>query len=299
MVAEHQKEKDEKRKLEESIKTENSKNAKCFQDTVTLCIQQESKIQNLTKEKLHLSDENKRLKTELEKTKAEFQIMHFDGFQPETFRSRDQNFETLLKKEIAAKIERDNQTMKTVLDEYTRMSNQNKNLTLENKSLTKKQNSMKSIAEQGRLLMEAIGLPAIEGNSNVSPPLEPPPSAAPPRKRQKTGTPKAKKDTIENTTAHSSTKLPKLKNKPKNDDTAKKSKKRSRSNSNENPPGTTKQTGNSSSYWDTYGNIFAPGSSRGPSQQNDQKSKTNEAFENTAYEGKKRFGKWNEAGDSD
>ena len=184
--------------------------------------------------------------------------------------------------------------MKTVLEEYTRMSNQNKNLTLENKALTEKQNSMKSIAEQGRLLMEAIGLPAIEENTNVSPPVEPSPTAAPPRKRQKTGTPEAKKDTIENTTAHLSTKL---KNKPKNEDTAKKSKKRSRSNSNENPPGTTKQTGNSSSYWDTYGNIFAPGSSRGPSQQNDQKSKTNEAFEHTAYEGKKRFGKWNE-GDS-
>ena len=87
MVAEHQKEKDEKRKLEESIKTENSKNAKCFQDTVTLCIQQESKIQNLTKEKLHLSDENKRLKTELEKTKAEFQIMHFDRFQDISYKS--------------------------------------------------------------------------------------------------------------------------------------------------------------------------------------------------------------------
>lgn len=72
MVAENQKEKDEKRKLEESIKTENSKNAKCFQDTVTLCLQQDTKIQNLTKENSLLSDENKKLKAELEKTKVEF-----------------------------------------------------------------------------------------------------------------------------------------------------------------------------------------------------------------------------------
>ena len=202
------------------------------------------------------------------------------------------NFKTHSKKEIAAKIERDNQTMKTVLEEYTKMSNQNANLTLENKALMEKQNSMKSIAEQGRLLMEGIGFPAIEGNTSVSPPLEPPPSSAPAKKRRKSGTPKARKDTIENKTAHSSTKLPNVKNKPKTDDTAKKSKKRPRSDSNENPPSTSKQTGNSSSFWDTYGNIFA-GSSGAQIQQNDQKSKTNEAFEQ-----KKRFGKWNEAGNS-
>ena len=174
--------------------------------------------------------------------------------------------------------------MKTVLEEYTKMSNQNTNLTLENKALVEKQNSMKSIAEQGRLMMEAIGLPAIEGNTSVSPPLEPPPSTAPAKKRRKSGTPKAMRDTQENVTAHSSTKLPNV-NKPKTDDTAKKSKKRPRSDSNENPPSTSKQTGNSSSFWDTYGDIFA-GSSGATIQQNDQKSKTNEAFEQ-----KKRFGK--------
>ena len=65
MVAENQKEKDEKRKLEESIKAENSKNAKCYQDAVTLCLQQDTKIQNLT-------TENSLLKAELEKTKVEF-----------------------------------------------------------------------------------------------------------------------------------------------------------------------------------------------------------------------------------
>ena len=184
--------------------------------------------------------------------------------------------------------------MKTVLEEYTKMSNQNKNLTLENKALLEKQNSMKSTAEQVRLLMETIGLPAIEGNTNVSPSLELPPSAAPARKRRKSGTPKAKKDTIQNITAHSSTpNLPIVKNKNKTDDTAKKSKKRPRSDSNENPPGTSKQTVNLSSYWDAYGNIFAPGSSGSSIQQNDQKSKTNEAFEQ-----KKKFGKWNEAGNS-
>ena len=184
--------------------------------------------------------------------------------------------------------------MKTVLEEYTKMSNQNKNLTLENKALTAKQNSMKSTAEQVRLLMETIGLPAIEGNTSVSPPLEPPPSAAPARKRRKSGTPKAEKDTTENITANSSTpNLPNVKNKNKTDATAKKSKKRPRSDSNENPPGTSKQTVNSSSYWDAYGNIFAPSSSGSSIQQNDQKSKTNEAFEQ-----KKKFGKWKEAGNS-
>ena len=188
------------------------------------------------------------------------------------------NFKPYLKKEIAAKIERDNQTMKTVLEEYTKMSNQNTNLTLENKALVEKQNSMKSIAEEGRLLMEAIGLPAIEGNTTASPPLEPPSSTAPAKKRRKSGTPKAMRDTQENITAHSSTKLPNVKNKPKTDDTAKKSKKRPRSDSNENPPSTSKQTGNSSSFWDTYGDIFA-GSSGATIQQNDQKSKANEAFE--------------------
>ena len=129
-----------------------------------------------------------------------------------------------MKKEIAAKIELDNQTMKKVLEEYTKMAYKNDNLALENKALMKKQNSMKSIAEEGRLLMEAIGLPAIEGNTSVSPPLEPPPSTAPAKKRRKSGTPKAMRDTIENKTAHSSTKLPNVKNKPKTDDTAKKSK---------------------------------------------------------------------------
>lgn len=72
MVAENQKEKDEKRKLEESIKAENSKNAKCYQDAVTLCLQQDTKIQNLTSENSLLSGENKKLKAELEKTKVEF-----------------------------------------------------------------------------------------------------------------------------------------------------------------------------------------------------------------------------------
>ena len=74
MVAENQKEKDEKRKLEESIKNENLKNTKYLQDTVTLCLQQDQKIQNLTKENLHLSDENKRLKGQIEETKAGFKL---------------------------------------------------------------------------------------------------------------------------------------------------------------------------------------------------------------------------------
>ena len=140
--------------------------------------------------------------------------------------------------------------------------------------------------------MEPIGLPAIEGNTKVSPPLELPPSAAPAKKRRKSGTPKAKKDAMENITAHSSTpNLPNVKNKNKTDDTAKKSKKRPRSDSNENQTGSSKQTVNSSSYWDAYGNIFAPCSSGSSIQQNYQKSKTNEAFEQ-----KKKFGKWNEAG---
>ena len=75
MVAENQKEKDEKRKLEESIKAENSKNAKQYQDAVALCLQQNTTILNIRKENSLLSDENKKLKVELEKTKVEFEIV--------------------------------------------------------------------------------------------------------------------------------------------------------------------------------------------------------------------------------
>ena len=75
MVAENQKEKDEKRKLEESIRNENSKNSKCIQDTVALCLQQDQKIQNLTKENLLLTDENKKMKAQIEATQAGFQII--------------------------------------------------------------------------------------------------------------------------------------------------------------------------------------------------------------------------------
>ena len=72
MVAENQKEKDEKRKLEERIKNENSK---CIQDTVALCLQQDQKIQNLAKENLLLTDENKKMKAQIEATQAGFQIV--------------------------------------------------------------------------------------------------------------------------------------------------------------------------------------------------------------------------------
>lgn len=72
MVAENQKQKEEKRKLEESTKAENSKNAKCLQETVALCLQQAQTVENLTKENSLLSVENKKLKAEIERAKAKF-----------------------------------------------------------------------------------------------------------------------------------------------------------------------------------------------------------------------------------
>lgn len=258
MVAENQKQKEEKRKLEESTKAENSKNAKCLQETVALCLQQAQTVENLTKENSLLSVENKKLKAEIERAK----------------------------KEIAAKIERDNQSLKTVLEEYTKMANQNQNLTLEKNALMEKQNSMRSIAEQSRLLMETISLPALEENTNTSLSLELPPSESigVPAKKRKSNTSKVKKDSIQNIASNSSTsKLPNVPNKPKS---AKKSKKRPRSDSNQN-----KQMGSSSAYWN---NISTAGSSESPLEQNEKKLKTNEAFEQ-----KKIFRKWNEAGKTD
>lgn len=179
--------------------------------------------------------------------------------------------------------------MQTVLTEYTRMDSQNKNLVLENKALMERQNSMKSIAEQSRILMEAIGLPAIEGNT--TPPFESLPlsSSAPvPAKkstaRRKSDIPKAIKNLMANPSTHSLTqKCPKVpvKNNPNSDESAKRAKKRPRPDSPQNQPETS-----SSSYW-SIGNILAPGSSKSPP--NEQKLKTNAAFEQ-----KKQFGKWSD-----
>ena len=172
--------------------------------------------------------------------------------------------------------------MQTVLTEYTRMDSQNKNLVLENKALMERQNSMKSIAEPSRILMEAIGLPAIEGNT--TPPFESLPlsSSAPvPAKkstaRRKSDIPKAIKNLMANPSTHSLTqKCPKAKNNPYSDESAKRAKKRPRPDSPQNQPET------SSSYW-SIGNILAPSSSKSPP--NEQKIKTNAAFEQ-----KKPFG---------
>ena len=176
--------------------------------------------------------------------------------------------------------------MKTVLEEYSKISTQNQNLVLENKALMEKQNSMKAIAEQSRLLMEAIAIPAIEGNS--TPPFESlplsssvsAPASNPAKKRRKSEVPKAIQNLMKKPGSSSTQKGPKvpIKNEPKNAENAKNPKKRPRPDS---PPIAT-----SSSYWNVNP---VPGTSGNTIQENEQRLKTNEAFE-----AQKRFGKWSD-----
>ena len=178
--------------------------------------------------------------------------------------------------------------MKTVLEEYTKISTQNQNLALENKALIEKQNSMKAIAEQSRLLMKAIAIPAIQGNP--TPPFESLPlstsvsaaTSAPAKKRRKSEVPKAIQNLMKKPGSSSTQKGPKvpIKNEPKNAESAKNPKKRPRPDSPGNPIAT------SSSYWNVNP---VPGTSGNTTQESEQRLKTNEAFEQ-----KKRFGKWSD-----
>lgn len=176
--------------------------------------------------------------------------------------------------------------MKTVLEEYTKISTQNQNLALENKALMEKQNSMKAIAEQSRLLMEAIAIPAIEGN--LTPPFESlplstsAPTSAPAKKRRKSEVPKVIQNLMKKPGSSSTQKGPKvpIKNEPKIVESAKNPKKRPRPDSPGNPIAT------SSSYWNVNP---VPGTSGNTIQESEQRLKTNEAFEQ-----KKRFGKWSD-----